>query len=262
MTQEPIAQNQVDSIQELVSHELEEGFAALAAVMAHVIIEEDSGQNALLPKKVQKEILAQTLTTELIGLKRRLESGAKCFMKTLEVLSKEHPEINLENVAADFEKLTQYCSTFEENVEEFETAVEEGKSIQELAGMSWATIEALDLAAKRLYDEKRYADAADCFCILTILKPQEITFWLGFGNAEYFSQHYEAALMAYALAVHANPDDPAPHLYSSKCYEELKQIDNAINALDLALYVIRDEKNRDQLKTWIERETKRLTTMR
>ena len=249
MEQNPL--NELEALQEQASHELEEGFTALAEVLTDFEIEQDSEPNTLLLKKGQKEKHANEIAQELIGFKHMLENGAKCFDEILKRFAKERPEKDVKNVSVDLAKLGFYFITFEEHAEEFDMAMEEDKTIQELVGIRPATLKLLYEAAALLYEEARFSDAASCFAILTFLNPHEPLFWLGLGNAEYYCQHYEKALMTYAFVVQVNPDDPTPHLFSSKCYEELQDIDNAINALDLALYVIRDEENQEQLKKQI-----------
>lgn len=246
------------AVHEVVSHNLEEGFRALAEALAELIVQEDTGAEALEPKDVYKKKVAQELSQGLISCKRRIENGAKCLTEIVEELAKTNSKIDIAQVTKDFMNLANYFAALPEHLEELYKAFGEGKSIQELAGMSRSTIDALYFGAKDLYERQHYEEAANAFGILTFLNPRYMIFWLGLGNAEYFSQHYEGALTAYAFAVYVNPDDPSPHLYSAKCYEELKQMDYAINALDLALYVIQEDKKQDALRREIEKEKRRL----
>ena len=124
--------------------------------------------------------------------------------------------------------------------------------------MSDDTLEALYQAAKQLYEQQHYHEATALFGILSFFNAKQPIFWIGLGSCEYFCHHYEAALFAYGMAMHANPNDPAPHLYSCRCFEELKQIDNALNALNLALFLIKGDESKNELRKQIEEEKRDL----
>lgn len=242
----------------VVSHNLEEGFRALAEVLAELVVKEDVGADALEPKDVYRKKMAQELAQAMISCKRRIENGAQCLAEALDALAKTSPKMDVAQVTKDFVNLANYFAALDEHLGELLKAFDEGKSIQELSGMSRSTLDMLYLGAKDLYERQHYEEAANAFGILTFLNPRYMIFWLGLGNAEYFCHHYEGALTAYAFAVYVNPNDPSPHLYSAKCYEELQQMDYAINALDLALYVIQEDKTQDGLRREIEKEKRRL----
>src|SRR5581483_249883 len=133
------------------------------------------------------------------------------------------------------------------------------KSLQEMCGMSDETLKRFYKAAKYLYEHKEYEHAMAVFGILNLLNPKKPIFLLSIGHSAYFLHQYEAALNAYAICSMKHPLEYSCHLYSCKCYEEMNQIDLAINALDLALIVIADNPELNALKQEIASEQKRLT---
>jgi len=246
--------DQIPHAQNQLAKNLEAGFTELAHVLAEVLVDQESHASTMVPKEAQKAKYVATLEKEFVTLKRRLENGEKSLQTALEHIAKAHPEIHLQDVKNDLNKLISLL----ENIAHLLQGEELHHSLQEAIGMSDASLEALYKAAKYLYEHQQYQEAADCFGVLTMLHPKHALFWIGFGNSEYFCNHFEAALIAYAMAVQADPDEVSPHLYSARCYEQLHQYDNAVNALDIALFVIQDDKESHALKEQIKGEKVRL----
>ena len=247
----PHSQNQM-------AKNLEAGFTELANVLAEVLVEQESPSSKMVPKEAQKAKLAHELQKEFVTLKRRLDNGGRWLGSGLEMAVKAHPEIHLNEVSDDLMKLVYFLDELPANVALLSQGAEQDHSLQEIIGMSDASLEALYKATKHLYEHQQYQEAADCFGVLTMLNPKHALFWIGFGNSEYFCNHFEAALIAYAMAVQADPDDVSPHLYSARCYEQLHQFDNAVNALDIALFVIQDDKEAHAMREQIKGEKVRL----
>lgn len=145
------------------------------------------------------------------------------------------------------------------NRDDFLRQVAEEKTLQQIAHVGDETLEKMYQAAKWLYNDKQFKQAAESFGFLTLLNPTRYAFWLGLGNAEFYNKQYEAALLAYAFCCETNPEDPTCHLFSCRCYEQINEIDNAVNALDLALFVIADKAEYADLKIKIESEKNRIS---
>ena len=243
---------------EIASKQMEQGFSVIASALAHVMTEEEAHKHKALPKKAVEHKLQHEIESDLLKLKRRLDNGAMQLVQTLPEVMKTHPEINIEAVAIDLATVMKYLLTLSEHAEEYVQGLLHEKSVQEIAGMSSETLEALYQSAKYLYEHQQYEEAADSFGLLTLLNAKHPIFWLGLGNSEFFCHRYEPALTAYAMAVYVNPFDPTPHLYSCKCYEEIHELDNAVNALDLALYVLEQNQDESGMKEQIQTERQRL----
>lgn len=115
------------------------------------------------------------------------------------------------------------------------------KSLQEMLHISDETMVTISSHATQTYNQKNYQDTA-CLCtLITLLTPKLFDGWLMLGHAEFYLTHYTGALIAYAMAVYANPNDSRPHHYSAFCYEMRREYDLALNAIDLALMIGSDD---------------------
>lgn len=180
-------------------------------------------------------------------------------MSALIDLSEKDVSFFSREVADDLIRFVGIAKVISGNREDFLRQVAEEKTLQQIAHVSDETLEKMYQAAKWIYNDKQFKQAAEAFGFLTILNPTRYAFWLGLGNAEFFNKQYEAALLAYAFCCEVNPEDPTCHLFSCRCYEQINEMDNAVNALDLALFVIADKPDHADLKVKIEAEKKRLS---
>ena len=223
---------------------IEKGLANTASLLAELISQEEPHPRTQTAK-AYKEKLAHEVASDLIVIKKRIENGVAHLVKALKELASTHPEIHSNEIAVEFAKTTEFFSEFPVHAESYLTAIAQDQSLQEICGISETTIESLYQAAKQIYEKQNYSDAAEAFTFLTLLNSKKYTFWIALGNAEYLCHRYEQALVAYAIAVRVDPGDPTSHVYACKCYEEIQEFDNAVNALDLALFVIGESKSRD-----------------
>lgn len=121
------------------------------------------------------------------------------------------------------------------NPDKLQEYFSEGKTFQELLGFSNDQMEQFYQGAYRIFEQKRWDDAADAFLFLTTLNPYVHTFWLGLGMAEQSKQEYEQALTAYSMAAMTDPESPVPHIHSCECHDMLKDIDKSIEAVEQAI---------------------------
>lgn len=244
--------------QERNSKQLEECFAMIASNIADTIVEGDQHPSQMLPKKVLKEKAQHEIQEGLITIKRRMENGVSQLLRAVLEFSRSHQDIHLDTIGQDLSKLIVYLASLPDHAREYFAGMNNDISLQELCKMSNDTLDVLYKGAKHLYEQQRYQEAADAFSILTFLNAKHHPFWMGLGNSEYFCHRYQAALVAFAMAAIINPSDPYCHIFSCKCYEETKEIDNAINALDLALLTIGDDKNYAALKDAVTVERRKI----
>ena len=209
---------------------IEETLKKLASVTAEALIHE-APVSPMHSERAYKEMVASALLADCFTIRQRIEQAAAILTNGLEELAKINGEIHPEEISLEFAKMTAYFSHQQMHLAE-------DKTVQELSGFSEKMSEALYQAAKLIYEKGLYPDASDAFFFLTLLNSKNSIFWLALGNCEYFCKRYEPALIAYAFASFMNPCDPFCHIYASKCYEEIQEVDNATNSLDLALFVI------------------------
>lgn len=111
----------------------------------------------------------------------------------------------------------------------------EGKTAQQVIGFSDEAMAKFYGAAYRLFEHRRYPDAANAFLFLATLNPYNHEYWLGLGMASQMSQDYESAIDAYELAALADIESPIPYFYLAKCLFAIHDRESALQALDLAI---------------------------
>jgi len=121
------------------------------------------------------------------------------------------------------------------NRELLKKEIAEGKTAQEIIGFTDATMAKFYGSAYRLFEYKRYKDAANAFLFLATLNPFNHDYWLGLGMATQMIQDYEAAIDAYELAAIADIENPIPYFYLAKCLFAIHDRESALQALDLAI---------------------------
>src|ERR1700733_5711418 len=113
--------------------------------------------------------------------------------------------------------------------------VAEGKSFQEILGFSFETMNKFYSAAYNLFQKQQYAEASDAFVFLTTLNPRVHTYWLGLGMSEQLNEEFDAALLAYSMAILTDEANPLPHYHSASCYFAIHDKENTIISLEMAL---------------------------
>lgn len=237
--------------------ELERQSQALAEQLTEI---ESGSAQKLLPERVYKERYLQEISSSIDSFKKTIQTGTRILFAALVEIAALHPDAITKEAQDNLARLSKFSPSKKAQsiIEKIKNEIGT-KNCQEILGISDATIEVFYQAAKYLYEQQRYQDAAAAFQILTLINDKKPLFWLAYGNSEYFCHAYKQALIAYAIAAYIDPFDPTFHLYSCKCYEELQEIDNAINALDLALIAIGSDTTQKELIQKIHEEKKRLS---
>lgn len=124
----------------------------------------------------------------------------------------------------------------------------EGRSAQEIMGFSDETMAKFSGAAYRLFECKRYSDAANAFVFLVTLNPYNHDYWLGLGMSTQLYGDFEAAIDAYEMAAICDIKNPVPYFYLAKCLFSMHDRDSALQALDLAVDCAGDQLEYQQLK--------------
>lgn len=239
---------------------LEGTFADVAFNLAEVLAEQEMYlPNQLLPKRIFLERFQLQIAEELKSSQERLKKGPHALLEMLTELQEQIGQHELDHEFVDeLLKLLDLAAMIAHERQRFIDELCAGKTLQDMAGISDATVEKLYQAAKQLYEQKRMQEAADAFGFLTMINSEKHAFWLALGNSEYNLKNYEAALFDYAFAYRTNPEDHLCHIFSCRCYEELNDLDNAKNALELAIYVIGDNPDQQELKGSLELQIQEL----
>lgn len=130
--------------------------------------------------------------------------------------------------------------------------VKEGKTFQEIIGYSKETMEKFYSIARSLFERQEYNKAADAFVFLTTLNPYVHNYWLGLGMSEQLNGGFQGALLAYAMAILTNPENPAAYYQSASCYRSLDDKKNAIMSFELAARCCGENEAYSDLKSQAE----------
>lgn len=126
--------------------------------------------------------------------------------------------------------------------------IEEGKTFQEVLGYSVEAMEKFYQIAYNLFQQQEYQKAADAFVFLTTLNPYVHNYWLGLGMAEHLDGGYQGALLAYAMAILTDVENPVTHYHSATCYRALSDRQSALLSLEMAIRCAGDKPEHANLK--------------
>lgn len=111
----------------------------------------------------------------------------------------------------------------------------EGKNGQQIIGFSQEVMSQFYGVTYHLFENSRYAEAADAFLFLVTLNPQRHDYWLGLGMSTQRLGNFEAAIDAYEMAAICELENPVPYFYLAKCLFAMHDRENALHALELAI---------------------------
>lgn len=110
-----------------------------------------------------------------------------------------------------------------------------GKNAQEIMGFNDKTMAKFYRAAYHLFQEKRYADAANAFLFLVTLCPENHDYWLGFGMSTQLCNDFETAIDAYEMAAICDVENPVPYFFLGKCLFSIHDRESSVQALEMAI---------------------------
>lgn len=242
--------------------QVESQIHSLSAAMSQVLLDERADDsNPLISRNSQKMKIAYEVETELLSFASRIADGLKVIDRLSDKLAIYEPKVFTPEVVLALKKLCHEESDLQTAAIQSLFAKGQNKPIQELVGVNKAVVKALYRASAELYNSKSFQEASAAFTVVTLMDVPAHDAWIGLGNSEFYCQRYQSALIAYAMAAWSEPKNPMSHIYSSHCYEALKEYEKAINALEIALHVIKNNpsysawiKQTEELKTRLERQ--------
>lgn len=126
-------------------------------------------------------------------------------------------------------------------------AIEKGKNGQDLLGFSDEVVENFLKAAEKLFEEKKFGDAADAFLFLVSLRPSEGRFWMGLGASLQADQSFEEAIDSYEMAALYDLENPWPYFYLAKCLFAIHDRVSALLAIEMAIEYASEKSEYDDL---------------
>lgn len=111
----------------------------------------------------------------------------------------------------------------------------EGYTAQEILGFKDEALAKFCEAGYRLFENRRYKDAANAFLFLVTLNPHQNDYWIGLGMSAQMLGDFESAINAYEMAAICDIENPIPYFYLAKCLFAIHDRDSALQAFDLAI---------------------------
>jgi type III secretion system low calcium response chaperone LcrH/SycD len=222
---------------ESLSKELDNRLKALAEALSSVLATGAAVQ--MLPQTAQQRNIELQFHDVFTTFKRRIENGVLHIINATVELSKTDKNFVKSELAADLKKFVDFVYNLRKDQEPIDGYVkdllEKNKTLQQVCGISDHTLDMFYKAAKYIFEQHQFEQAADAFGFLTIVNSKKASFWLGLGNAEYQCARFEPALLALTFAKALDPSNPIPYIQAARCYEKINQIDFAMHSLQVAL---------------------------
>jgi tetratricopeptide (TPR) repeat protein len=254
-----MANGELESAQKELHRDVKEQIHVASLALAELTVEDEAHKEGLIPQISKEAALETEMMKELSQFQKKIEDGVLQLLKTMSELAAHEPSFLSDEVARELAGVVAFSKNLKENLETYFEEFAQDTPLQQICGLSDETLQLLYRAAKYIYDGAHYKEAAEAFAFLTLLNPNFPIFWYALGESEYRLHKYESALYALAFAAQNDPEDPYCHLTSSRCYEAIKEYDNAVNALELALVAISERQEFVELKSFIQSEKVRLS---
>lgn len=226
---------------QIMDIEVEDKISELSARLSEELVDELPNEpNPLVSKQSQKQKAQYEVASDLRYFAERIATGLKEIDQIKDKLAPFEPHVFTPEVLEAIHALCREEKGLQTVALESLQDKQQKKAIKDILGISAQVVRALYRSGAEIYNEKRYQEAAAAFTVITLMEIPAHDAWIALGNSEYYCQHYQSALIAYAMAAWSDPSNPVSHFYSAHCYEALREYDNAINAVDIALFVLKD----------------------
>lgn len=221
---------------------LDQEYQAVALELAQKKAEEEALKPIqLLPKEALTKRFQKELQEEFTCYRKQQAAGVLALVGALNELATEMPDMFTEETVAGLHRIAGLSEQISKDRKKFNEQLTQGLTLQEIANVNDAVMDKLYQGAKRLYEHELFTEAVCAFQFLTSLNPKKYVFWQGLAHAEFHLKHYKDAIDAYSLLTAVNPHDPISHVAISRCYEELGDIPQALDAIDQALVALEEK---------------------
>ncbi len=118
------------------------------------------------PASLQKEI-----SHTLQPIVQRMEKGMSKILELLVTARGEEAEMFSEKLTEQLCQIAAIASVLAENPQQHFLLLSHGKTLQDVFGVTDDTLETLYQAAKELYEQQHYGEAAAAFSVLSVISP-------------------------------------------------------------------------------------------
>lgn len=131
-------------------------------------------------------------------------------------------------------KISPEAKAVLEQPEVYAERMNRGENLQSILGWSDEIVATMFQAARSLYEQKRYDEAADAFVFLVTINPTVPSFWISAGMVAEAQQDAEKAVQAYRMAILYGADHYPSYAHAARCYMEQGRRREALAVVTLA----------------------------
>lgn len=225
-----------------------EEFSAPSKKLALVVLEDQYDPVNLEPKQVKEDRVSIEIEKEINDLVDNLNNS---IFQLENALEKQH--LKDKETSSAIEKIKDKSVFIKNHFDELLIKLDQGiLSFADEMQINEETLEKMYRAAKSLYDENQYREAALIFNLLLLLEPNQVAFWEGSGHSEFLAENYKNALIAFTEANVKDPQNPIHNLMVAKCYEQLKEYQKALEIIDQLISRLGNDKALDAFKEQVK----------
>lgn len=195
----------------------------------------DNTESPTKPEQLSVE-LSQELRSQKEALIEQIELGLNSLYSELGNPN-YHSAININKtkVIDELKKMLESIAIYNQTPELLNKEVESNQPLYKIFGLTSDSLSYFyEVAFNQL--QVKNQDAIHSFKLLCLLAPTESRFWYGLGVSQQVHGFYEKALEAYAICVVMDTSNVRPHFRSAECYIALKESNQALWAIELALH--------------------------
>ena len=177
----------------------------------------------LQPEEEKKEETKRELALRFDSLSRKMKTG---FQTTLQAITDMSAFLDATEVTELTQAFAQVALIHDSIDKQWKSVLEkmvQGEEIAEVLGLSHDGLAGMYHLGQRLLEYQHFDESVACFCLLSLLVPEQPIFWMGLGHSEYCSGRYTDASIAYTMASEIDEQNPAPHLSMAYCYRAMRE---------------------------------------
>lgn len=134
------------------------------------------------------------------------------------------------------------------NSNKLEELLSNGKTLQEVLGISKKLMGEKYHAAEEAFQKKDFEKAKDMYSYLVLLNPHKFICWMRLGACQMHLAFYQKAVTSYSMALVVAPKEPYPAYFAAHCYLKLEDKENACKALSLAAAIAHNDDQHENVK--------------
>lgn len=162
----------------------------------------------------------------------RLVRGSQIITEYFELHLLKKQENNSSELQKTDDENTVESNTEVENTEDGQDNQQDDNEVTDEM-IAKVGIEAIYNCGCNLYEELKFADAADIFFFITHVAPLRHNAWVMLGMSEQMNNNHEVAAGCYFQSTLLNRDSPHPFLYLAQCFHHLGDKETVTYYIDI-----------------------------